>query len=292
MDREDGVLSPDEAFGLLGNETRMAILEAVWESSAETVPFSDIRDRLGNPDSGQFNYHLDKLTGHFLASVEGGYELTQAGREVVRAVLAGTITERRETAPVGLDEACVDCGGPLVARYDEYGIVECGDCGRTVMWNEFPPAGLDGRTMAEAARAFDRWTQRRFRLAMDGVCPNCAASMERTVLGVDADDTDGIATMHRCGNCKYEARAPLFGHVVDEPAVVSFYHDRGVDLTEMPYWEVRSLARDFTERVVSAEPLEVEVTIPDDDDVLRVVLDEELAVTEHEILDDGSDSGG
>jgi hypothetical protein len=300
MDPDGPTLSPDEAFWLLGEETRMAILRAVWESPDERVPFSAIREGVGNPDSGSFNYHLNRLRGHFLSAGEDGYRLTQAGREVVRAVLAGTMTRRPETDPVPIDAECVECGGSLVGRYDENYILECGDCGASVMWNEFPPAGLDGRTPAEAATAFERWTRTRFGLATDGICPNCAAGMSTQLIadgvgaedvgsagtdGVGTDDaeadaTDGIATDHRCENCGYEARVPLAGHVLSHPAVVSFYYERGIDVTAMPYWRMQALAREFSTAVVSMDPWRATITVESDRGALVLTLDDRLDVVD------------
>jgi hypothetical protein len=99
MDADSDELSPDEAFWLLGDQMRTAILHAVWESSEEPITFTEIRDRIGRPDSGKFNYHLDKLVGQFLSKGEGGYTLTQAGRDVVRAVMAGTLTQKQGGSP-------------------------------------------------------------------------------------------------------------------------------------------------------------------------------------------------
>lgn len=274
--------SPEEAFWLLGDQTRVDILRAVWEAPEEPVTFTEIRERIGTPDSGKFNYHIGKLRGHFLAAGDDGYRLTQAGREVVRAVVAGTITDRPDTDPEPIDADCVECSGPLQVRYDDRARIECSDCGATVMWNEFPPAGLEGRSPGELARAFDRWTQRRFRLAMDGVCPSCASEMATTIEHSDvaeAEDAD-IATNHRCTNCDYRARVPLFGHVLTHPAVVSFFHDRDVDIAALPYWRLQSLARSFTERVVGEDPWLAEVEVEADGDRLVLTLDEELAVVE------------
>ena len=278
MGSDGETLSPDEAFRLLGDETRTAILRAVWEAPEDAVSFSDIRERIGSPDSGKFNYHLNKLADHFLSKGEDGYRLTQAGREVVRAVMAGTITQRPEMESAAIDARCVDCDGELVARYDEYGIIECGDCGESVMWNEFPPAGLDSRTPGTFATAFDRWTQTRFRLAMDGICPSCAGETTTEMLDGEAGGDDGIATMHRCANCKYEARVPLFGHVTSHPAVVSFYYEQGVDVTDAPYWRMQALAREFTEEVVSEDPWTAEIAITSGDRTLVLTLDERLDV--------------
>jgi len=282
MESDAEGLSPDRAFWLLGDQMRTAILRAVWESSEETITFSEIREQIGSPDSGKFNYHLNKLVGHFLSKGDGGYSLTQAGREVVRAVMAGTITNHAEIEPVAIDAQCAECGGTLVVRYDEYGIIECEDCGELVMWNEFPPAGLDTRSAEEFASTFDRWTQVRFGLAMDGICPNCACEMTMEVLDRAGESADGIATMHRCENCKYEARVPLFGHVVSHPATISFFYDRGVDVTEMPYWRLRSLAREFTEDVISQNPWTASITMRFDGHALELTLDESLDVVDVE----------
>lgn len=145
----------ERAFWLLSDETRIVILRALWAADEDTVSFSELREAVGNPNSGQFNYHLGKLADHFVSKVEGGYELTQAGREVVRAVLAGSITDQPTVGPGPVDGDCTACGAQPALRYDEYGIVECSDCGATVTWTEFPPAGLADRTPGAVAAAFD-----------------------------------------------------------------------------------------------------------------------------------------
>lgn len=277
MESGEEATGVERAFWLLSDETRIAILRALWAAEDDVVSFSDLREAVGNPNSGQFNYHLGKLGDHFVSKGDGGYELTQAGREVVRAVLAGSITDQPTVGPEPIDGTCTECGAGLAVRYDEYGIVECPDCGATVMWNEFPPAGLVDRTPAEVAAAFDAWTRNRFQLAMDGICPSCAGETSTEIRRGDEGD---ISTTHRCENCEYEARAPLFGHVISHPAVVSFYYDHGVDVTDLPYWEIRALARDLDETVTAEDPLTVTIAVEMSGDRLEVTLDGELAVTD------------
>jgi DNA-binding transcriptional ArsR family regulator len=82
-----------EAFKLLGDETRLAILLALWEAhepfaDGDAVGFSTLRDRVGTADSGRFNYHLDRLTDHFVRRTDDGYELREAGLTVGRSVIA------------------------------------------------------------------------------------------------------------------------------------------------------------------------------------------------------------
>jgi hypothetical protein len=180
-----------------------------------------------------------------------------------------------------IDARCPECGKSLVVRYDEYGIVECSACDTTVMWNEFPPAGLAGRQAAEVASVFDTWTRTRFHLAMEGICPNCACEMtvDRPTGSADVRP----ATHHRCRNCRYEARVPLFGHVIRHPAVVSFFYDRGTDVTALPYWDLTTLARDFEETVFEDDPWTASVTVTADEARLRVTLDERLAVVDTDL---------
>lgn len=280
MGGERDSVSPEEAFSLLGEETRLAILKAVWETENGVAPFAEIRDRVGNPDSGQFNYHLNKLKGYFLRSVEGGYELDQAGREVVRAVMAGSLTENPETGGTPIDGTCVHCGEGLVVRYDQYGVVECGSCEETIMWNEFPPAGLQERDPDEFARAFDRWTKRRFQLAMDGICPSCAVEMETEVARPTRNSDRTVASLHACPNCEYEARVPIFAHVLNHPAVMALYYAQGVNLNELPYWEWRDLAKEFSVETESGIPWRVVVTVRYEGEELELTLDDSFDVTD------------
>ncbi len=82
-----------DAFEILGNETRLAILFALWEAmdpgsplsepSDPAVSFSDLKERVGIRDSGQFNYHLDKLVGPFVDQSEEGYTLTNSAEQIL-----------------------------------------------------------------------------------------------------------------------------------------------------------------------------------------------------------------
>lgn len=97
-----GVAGPraSDAFELLANETRLAILLALWEAyepfgTGGGLTFSELRDRVGMRDSGQFNYHLGKLEGEFVQSTDGGYKLRPAGEKITRAVIGGLDSKRR-----------------------------------------------------------------------------------------------------------------------------------------------------------------------------------------------------
>jgi hypothetical protein len=91
---EDGQargLSPGEAFSALGNDIRVAILQTLWDAG-EVVPYSELKASIGIDDSGRFNYHLEKLLGHFVERTERGYRLRAPGEQAVQAINADMFT--------------------------------------------------------------------------------------------------------------------------------------------------------------------------------------------------------
>ncbi|MFB6269454.1 MAG: ArsR/SmtB family transcription factor, partial [Halobacterium sp.] len=135
----------EDAFAAVADELRVAILRELWDADGP-LAFSDLRGRLDVRDSGRFNYHLGKLRGRFVEQTEDGYRLTLAGRRLVGALYSGVYTEDETVGPTPVDGSCFECGGPLRARYeDQSAVVDCADCGMTVVGSEMPPAFVDGR---------------------------------------------------------------------------------------------------------------------------------------------------
>lgn len=84
--RDDSDLPPDQALSLLSSETRIEILRVLASADEEVVPFSILRKRVGIEDSGQFNYHLNRLAGHYIHHTTDGYALCQAGTDALEAI--------------------------------------------------------------------------------------------------------------------------------------------------------------------------------------------------------------
>jgi DNA-binding transcriptional ArsR family regulator len=269
-------LAPAEAFAVVGNETRLAILEALWRSPERPVTFSDLRRRVGMRDSAQFNYHLGKLTGQFVAKTEDGYEFRHAGEKVVRAVLSGSFNENPTVEPFEVPGECADCGGTLTASYlDEHISVGCRDCGRLHAHAPFPPGGLTDRSDEEVAHAFDQRVRHLHCLAADGVCPECGGRMG-TTLSEETGPLDVAAcSVHRCEQCDHRIRSPVGLSLLDQSDVVGFHATHGVDLRESPHWTFEWCVGDRT-TVLDDDPWRVRVDIPLDDEELRVTLDDEL----------------
>jgi len=80
----DPVPAAAETFSLLSDETRVRILVALSQAADDPVSFSDLRSRVGVDDSGQFNYHLDRLCERLVTKTDDGYLLTDSGEAVAR----------------------------------------------------------------------------------------------------------------------------------------------------------------------------------------------------------------
>jgi hypothetical protein len=166
--------SPDAAFGLLADSTRIGILQALGETPETPVPFSQLRERVGLQDSGQFNYHLGKLVGVFVWKTDAGYELTHSGRQIVGTLYAGSYTADATVGPIPIADECPLCTGQLIAEYaDEIAVTRCTDCSEWVNEVPFPPGSLDGFQREELPMAFDRWMQHVCRGTIAGFCDTC-----------------------------------------------------------------------------------------------------------------------
>ncbi|WP_410766674.1 winged helix-turn-helix domain-containing protein [Haloferax sp. DFSO60] len=270
-------LSPAEAFSIVADETRLAILEALWESDDRPVPFSELRRRVGVDDSARFNYHLGKLRGQFVKKTDDGYDFRLAGEKVVRAVLAGTFNEDPVVEPFVASGSCVACDGDLIATYqDERLTLTCDACGRIHAHEEFPPGGLDGRSPDDLLSAFDQRVRHLHCLAADGVCPECGGTTETLLSSETAPFDLDVVVSHRCSQCAYTVVSPIGLVLLDESAVLSFLSARGDDVCGTPFWHFPWVVGDDALTVVDSDPWRIEVEIRHDDEVLTVELDEAL----------------
>jgi hypothetical protein len=278
--REERV-SPAEAFALLGDETRIEILQALLDAGAddEPVSFSELYGRTSLDDSAHFNYHLKRLTDHFVRRTDDGYVFRYPGWKVVRSVFAGSFTDRAHLDPFPAPGSCSDCGGDLRAWYDEERLgVDCPECGRTHVHHPFPPGGIEDRTPAELLDAFHHHVRHHYCLAADGVCPECMGRM-RTTLSTEPvlPDLD-VEARHACRRCGHVLNSAVGLNLLDDATVLSFHADRGVDLSTEPFWTFDWCVSDEHTTIRNADPLEVRLDIPCEGDTLCVVLDETLSV--------------
>ncbi|GAA0225652.1 winged helix-turn-helix domain-containing protein [Haladaptatus pallidirubidus] len=280
----DDCLAPAEAFSVIANETRLSILEALWQAPERPVRFSELRKEVGLRDSAQFNYHLQQLADHFVVQTDDGYDFRQAGKKVVSAILAGSFNEHPRLDPIELDETCADCGANLHATYeDETLVIDCPDCAKLYGSYSFPPGGLNDRTDCEIMDAFNQRVRHLHCLAADGVCPECNGKMETDVTR-DTEEILGtkIRVDHQCEQCRHRLRSTVGLSLLDQSQVVTFYSDHGIDLCSKPFWALSWCVSDDQTRILSDDPWEIEVTISLSDDELHVIVDGGLNVVEIE----------
>lgn len=224
-------LSPDDAFALLGNETRFDILRALWEATdphelideadespshgmgdshlaIDAVPFSELYNRVEYGDTGNFSYHLEKLLGHFVRRTDEGYELTESGFAVARSMLVGSDLERSTRGSTPTTADCPGCAHSLEMTYDAPALwLECDGCegywpGEEGMLFRFhlERPGLRNRTPRECLDAGVVNAVNRFDSAASGVCPECTGRVHASLSVCDDHElVDGCCDT--CGGC-------------------------------------------------------------------------------------------
>ncbi|WP_255149430.1 DUF7351 domain-containing protein [Halorarius halobius] len=272
---------PSEAFARLGDATRMEILDAlaaVDEGCVRRVTrgFTDLFEATDAETTAGFSYHLRQLRDEYVEEVEDGYRLTYAGLAVVRETAAGTFTERFDHDPISVPDPCPFCEGALVATGEDNVLtVACDDCDRDVLALPFPPGGHATHDDEALLDAFDRHHRHRVQVFREGSCPECGGATDRAV---EMSDERPRATFE-CTACGDGLRCPVALTVLEHPAVVSLYHEHGEDVRDHPVWNV---GPEWTETVLSEEPVCVRVGVRVGEDHLAVLVGEDCSVVHTE----------
>lgn len=98
---------PTDPLTALGHELRIEILRELAAADGP-LSFSTLRERVGERDTGRFNYHLTELCRYFVRDGAEGYQLRPAGSRVID--LAGAAGDGGVTAAPASDGECPVCG--------------------------------------------------------------------------------------------------------------------------------------------------------------------------------------
>lgn len=306
-----------DVFKLLTDETRLAILLALWEAyepfaDDNAVPFSEILDRVGYDTASNFSYHLEQVTGHFVRKSDGGYELTRRGRQLVQTIISGTAIDDATLEPTDIDKPCDFCSAPTEFTYENgYVYQVCTECpGYTDLDDQHPdgairgrtfdPAGLMDRTAREVWVASKVAAESRQRMMFEGVCPACSGRVERTmeICGDHDDAVDG--TCRECGRsdpvwatgvctvCKRWSAGSKWPKSCagTHPAVVAFMWHHGIDAVYDGSTDHARLRRrveffqQMDQEIDSADPARLRITVAHDGDELELVMDEAMSIVE------------
>lgn len=304
----EATLAPDEAFSVLGNETRMELLQILAEAD-DPLSFSELYDRGSATDSGNFTYHLDKLVGHFVEDTDEGYDLRRAGERIIEAVVSGAVTETPVIDPTQTEWPCSQCGGRTVVSYRQERVaVSCPDC--PGLYGEastddpvpdeqleqgylgaasLPPAGIQGRNAEEVFRAALGWDFLE-RIAMSNdICPRCSAVVDRTLTVCENHDpSDGLCERcHNkyqamfsatCPNCPFEMEGLVLTAVHGYPEVLNFVTAHGFNpvVPTKHQWQTMADAQEV--EVLSTDPVEVRITYSLEGHTLSLTVDEDLTI--------------
>lgn len=299
------LLSPDKAFAVLGNHTRIEILQTLADAN-EPLSFSELRNRVGIRDSGQFNYHLDKLDGHFIRAIDGGYVLRRAGERVVEAVLSGAVTDDPVIEPTSIDFDCLLCGAPVEMSYRQERLeLYCTECAGHYSDNEIsrestfgieygwlggfslPPAGIQGRSTGDLLAAGSTWGHLEILAAAYGICPRCSARVEHSVqvcqdhavdthLCGNCNRRQAVQIHRECTNCIYSGHGMFLTHLLGSADLRTFVWEHGVD----PIADGVSWGWDYEEDILSIDPFRARFTYVMGEDSITLTVDSELKVVD------------
>lgn len=281
----DGGTAPAEAFALIGNEIRAEILGILGAEPYAGLSFSELRSRVdADLDSSQFNYHLQQLVGQFVEKTDDGYEMRPEGVALYRTIRAGTFNRRATAGPLDAGFDCYFCEGRVEASYaDGTFAIQCPDCAHVYTETMAPPSAVADE---EAALAnVDQYNRHRLLAAAQGVCTICANGLDTSFVPGEDVWTEGserldVFVATECGHCGNQRYTSVGLALLYHPSLVAFLHDRGLDVTAVPHWELEWAMTDRHTTVRSTDPWAVALTVSRGGDTLELVVDEALNVVE------------
>ncbi len=292
----------EELLGLLGNETRMRIMQVLWAEfdfasyvteEQEGVPFAQLRDAAGIDDPGNFNYHLGQLTDVLVDGRDDGYVLTPLGYNLMRAIDRYTIYEYDPLEPWTLEDPCPYCDGRLSAAYRREVLeVTCQDCGGlsgegNFTYVELPATGAGELDRGELLDAATLAMGSKIRSSARGICWDCYAPMtlevdvcrthERGERGICPTCTDRHQSKVdvACPTCGTSGHGPVLEYAIASSPVATFFDgvDRGP--WSVGEWRYRLAALGAaSERVLASDPVAVAFTFTVEDASYEVVVEE------------------
>lgn len=299
---------PEEAFTILGNETRLEILGTLWTAyepygADSTRTFSELYEAVEMYGTSNFSYHLDQLVGPFVTETPEGYRINAQGLEVIQSVIAGTLSDSPSFDPEAIDEACPLCDGSVHVTYDgRYFTCICGDCDG--IWPRDDGSGFLMRFNVPVAGVVQRSTEELFEamlvdsffsiaMFLRNVCPRCGGPID---VDIEVCEDHAIDAGRRCSSCelphlaeatticsvcKSAVRGPVRIAMLANPTVTGFYYNHGIE-HRFASWATYHRAYEVTEELLSMDPLRLQLAIPAGTDVLELTIDDAMQVIDAE----------
>ena len=305
-------LSPDEAFGILGNEIRLDIIRVLWRAGAaykyddgsdavETVSYSELQSEIDIDDNGKFNYHLSKLAPHFVRQTDDGYRLSSAGKQIARTVVAVSGAENLDFSRE-LDESCPLCGAAVAVTYEDQWLrVRCTECHGlfgdqtptgTLFLTNYPAAGLTTRDSKQALAAG------LYRCALDitylmyGICRECAGPISSSVTVCDVHEVENGLPCDSCGTpfpvwadmkcdtCGFAKRLPVEMFATGLVLATELTGNPELKIDSPALGETIELLQNSVETSISTKPLRVSLAIEVETTEFTLTLNDEMNIVE------------
>lgn len=276
-----------ETFATIGNETRAEILRILGRDPYAELSFSELRSRMdGDIDSGQFNYHLQKLSGQFIDQTDKGYTLRPEGVTLYRLIRAGSFTRELHLEPFEADFDCYFCATAVEARYDT-GVFElvCPGCEYQYGRARLPPSAVDPDEPRAALSLIDQYLRQNILALSKGVCPYCVNRLDIAFVSgedvwIESVDELDVLVEYACDHCGNGHYLSVGLSLLYNSSLIAFFEDHGVDITSVPHWELEFAITNDALTVRETDPWEVAFEVSRDDETLVLVVDDNLTVLE------------
>jgi len=268
-------MEASEGFEALAHPIRMGVLRALFEAEEPTMRFSELRAAVDAEDSGNFNYHLDRLTGLYVEKEGGTYRLTERGFEVGIALASGAYGEGESAERIESFGRCLRCDSPTDAVFERgTSVLECPNGHRTYV-ARLPSEGVEARGRESLAALVATELYATVGRTLRGSCSACRCPVD----GELETTEEGVLFRADCDFCGVEYAVPAGLCALQDSEIVRFLDQRGADPRETPPWAF-DCCFVGAETVESERPLRVSVTVAREGDERTVVLTEAGAVHE------------
>lgn len=296
------VLSPEEAFAVLGDKARFEILQALGNADGP-VAYSNLFDRLDYDDRSNFSYHLNKLADHFIDKIDEGYVLRRPGERVLEAVHSGAVTTDPLRERTRTERPCPFCSASIEVGYEQERVtMHCPECsglfGRpdaerghiseagNLGFRPLPPAAVAGRTAAEIHDVSKTWTALTVHAIGRSVCPRCSGAVDHSMDICSSHDASegpcdqcgrrfGAVAVATCMNCIFGLQVGVGAYLGTCTEVMAFLIEHGIDPIAPEEFHPYAATE---ETILSHSPFEAQYTFTVDDDALTMTVDDDLSV--------------
>ena len=124
--------------------------------------------------------------------------------------------------------------------------VECVDCEVTITDIAAPPIIAASHDSTSLPEVYSKHLLCEIERINCGFCTHCSGRINTRVEEMDDPEIGGLEgflnVVYECCECGGDIHTAVGAAVIDHPAVVSLFHDAGIDVRRTPVWELDPLS--------------------------------------------------